>query len=372
MTALVLFLLCAGFVVYVLAGYPVLLQLLARVRPYPVLRGEELRSVSVILPVHNGERWLHAKLDSLSALDYPPELMEILVISDGSTDRTHEIAAACERARLISLPRGGKAQAINRGLEEAEGEILFFTDVRQPLDPRSLRLLVSCFEDPRVGVASGELMIRSSGDLEEERVGLYWRYEKWIRRRQSRVDSVMGATGAIYAMRRALARPLPPDTLLDDVHLPMTAFLEGYRIVFVEEARAFDDPTALDTEFRRKVRTLAGVYQLAGRLPALLGPRNRMWFHFVSHKLGRLFLPFALMGAFASSVFLPAPWNVWLVAVQSGGYLLAAADRLLPDGFPLKRLSSLARTFVVLMAATLCAVSVVFRPSGSFWRSPTQ
>lgn len=362
---------CAGVVAYVLLGYPLLLRWLARLRKRPVRCGEEPKTVSVILPVHNGERWIGNKLRSIQALDYPKELLEVLVISDGSTDATCEIAASFAGVRLICLPRGGKARAVNRGIEEARGEILFFTDVRQELDPQSLRRLVSCFADPEVGAASGELIIRTGAHSEQKSVGLYWSYEKWIRRRQSQLDSVMGATGAIYAVRRRLARPLPPDTLLDDVHLPMRIFLQGYRVVFVEDAHAYDDPKALDTEFRRKVRTLAGVYQLLAQIPALLGPSNRMWFHFVSHKVGRLLLPFALLGAFASSFFLPPPWNTWLVAAQAFGFGLAPLDSAVPERSPVKRVSSLARTFVVLMAATLCAAAILFRPAERFWKSPT-
>ena len=369
--ATVVFLGCVGTVAYVLAGYPLWLGLLASLRSRPVRRAEELKTVSVILPVHNGERWIERKLRSIKALDYPEELLEIVVVSDGSTDATCEIVASFEGVRLLCVPRGGKARAINRALEAAGGEIVLFTDVRQELEPGSLRRLVSCFADPAVGVASGELLIRSGGAFEQDGIGLYWSYEKWIRRQQSRLDSVMGATGALYAVRRELARPLPPDTLLDDVHLPMQIFLQGYRVVFVEHAHAYDDAAALHTEFRRKVRTLAGVYQLLARIPALLGPRNRMWFHFVSHKVGRLLLPFALLGALASSFFLPPPWSAALVGAQTLGLALAALDRFVPDRFPLKRLSSLAQTFVVLMAATLCAAAIVFRPPESFWESPT-
>ena len=113
----------------------------------------------------------------------------------------------------------------------------------------------------------------------------------------SRLDSFHGVTGSIYALRRELAVPIPPDTLNDDMYLPLHAFLKGYRITFDEQAQARDYPTLLDAEFRRKVRTLAGVFQIMGKLPALLGPGNRMWFHFVSHKVARLLLPYALIAA---------------------------------------------------------------------------
>ncbi len=362
-----------AFVVYILLGYPVLLALTARRRQAAVeTREDRLESVTVLLPVKNGEQWIRRKLESLRAVDYPRELLQIIVISDGSIDRTEKIAREFPEVELIRVPSGGKALAINAGLQGARNDLLFFTDVRQEMDPACLKHLVRRFADPAVGVASGELMIRQGDKAEEESVGLYWRYEKWIRRRHSGIDSVLGATGAIYMMRRALASPLPPGTLLDDVHLPFQAFFRGYRLLFVEEARAYDVPTDLSAEFRRKVRTLAGVYQLIAAFPALLGPRNRMWIHFLSHKFGRMLLPFALLAMFASSWFLWMPWSAMAAGGQILFYALAALDPYVPDRNPLKRLSSVIRTFVVLMIATLLAASILFRPSASFWSAPAQ
>lgn len=356
-------------IVYVLFGYPLLLKLWPGKR-IQIFASEpaQYRSVSVILPVRDGERWIQQKLESIFSLDYPQDLLQIIVVSDGSTDRTEEIVRGYgDRILLLRNPHSGKATAINHALRYAAGEILFMTDVRQPIGIRALKILVACFDDPKVGVASGELIIRKSDNTEEEHVGLYWEYEKWIRKRHSAIDSVMGATGAIYAMRRKLARELPPGTLLDDVQLPLSAFFQGYRILFVEEARAYDNPTALNQEFHRKVRTLAGVYQVLSVYPQLLGPQNRMWIHFVSHKLGRLLLPYLLLTALISSFFLPFPLGTLAVAAQAIFYVVALVDPWVPPS-PMKRLSSLARTFVVLMWATLCASSILFRSGDSLWK----
>jgi cellulose synthase/poly-beta-1,6-N-acetylglucosamine synthase-like glycosyltransferase len=253
-------------------------------------------------------------------------------------------------------------------MARASGEILFFTDVRQQLHPGSLANLVACFADPEVGVASGELVIRDGTGIEEASVGLYWKYEKWIRRQLSRLDSVPGATGCIYAMRRELASPLPEDTLNDDMYLPLGAFFRGFRVIVDDAALAFDYPTPLAGEFHRKVRTLAGVYQIAGFYPALLGPRNRMWLHFFSHKLARLLMPWAMVAAAASSFGLPAPWKVWAIGAQAAAYMLALLDAWLPGNFPLKRLTSPVRTFAVLMMASLCALSILFVPARVLWK----
>ncbi len=365
-----LFLLSSAFVVYVLFGYPLLLGLVSRWRCRPVRTSPQERTVSVLLPVYNGEPWIRGKLRSILELDYSRALLQVIVISDGSTDRTEELARdfVAEGIELIALPRGGKARALNAGMQQARGEILFFTDVRQRLDPGSLRQLVDCFADPAVGVVSGELIILKGESQEEANVGLYWHYEKWIRKRLSRLDSVIGATGCIYAMRRELAVPLPPDTLVDDVHLPLAAFFRGYRVILETGARAYDYPTSLGSEFRRKVRTLAGNYQVMLAFPALLGPRNRMWIHFMSHKAARLLLPHAMILAAIGSFGLPSPWLGWVIAGQAAFYGLAALDVWIPQTWLLKRLSSPVRTFVVLLAATFCAMSFFFSGGKNLWK----
>jgi poly-beta-1,6-N-acetyl-D-glucosamine synthase len=366
-----LFLLSVGFCVYTLFVYPLLLGIEARLRSRPVRKAAWPATVSVILPVHNGARWIGAKLESILALDYPAELVEILIVSDGSTDGTERIVRGfTHRARIefLNAPKRGKAAALNTALERATGEILFFTDVRQQFHPDSLANLVACFADPEVGVASGELVIRDGIDHEEASVGLYWKYEKWIRKQLSRVDSMLGASGCIYAMRRELAASLPEGTLNDDMYLPLGAFFRGYRVIMDDKAFAFDYPTPLASEFRRKVRTLAGVYQIVGSYPALLGPRNRMWIHFFSHKLARLVMPWAMIAAGISSFGLPGRWKYVAIGAQAAGYMLAVADAWLPANFPLRRVTSPLRTFAVLMTASLCALAILFVPARVLWK----
>ncbi|MGH9719543.1 MAG: glycosyltransferase family 2 protein [Bryobacteraceae bacterium] len=369
MTAALVFAAGAAFLAYVLAGYPVLLALRSRERPEPGRSRLDVQepSVTVLLAVRNGERWIRNKLRSILALDYPRRLLQILVISDGSDDATEAAVRefAAEGVELIAIPRGGKASALNAGMASATGDILFFTDVRQPLDRAAVRHLTASLADPHVGVVSGELVILDGASQAEANTGLYWRYEKWIRQRQSRIDSMTGATGCIYAMRRELAVPLPPNTILDDMYLPAGALLRGSRVVWNGAAKAYDDPAPLGAEFRRKVRTQAGVYQLLRYYPQLLSPvHNRIWIHFVSHKLGRLLAPFALLAMAVSSYWLPPYW----MGAQAAFYLAAAADPLIPESSAVKRLTSPARTFVVLMAAALCAASIVFVPETWFWK----
>ena len=369
--ALYVFLGAAALVAYVVLGYPIALGLLSRLRSADPVRGEwSPQAVSVLLAVRNGEQWIRAKLETVLALDYPRPLLQVLVLDDGSTDRTCEIAAEFKDrgVQVLSLPARSKAAALNAGIERATGDVLFFTDVRQRLDRAALRYLTEDLCDPTIGVASGELVILDGETQQEADIGVYWRYEKWIRKRLSRLGSVMGATGSIYAMRRNLASPIPADMLVDDMFLPISAFTKGYRVIFDERARAFDNPTALGQEFRRKVRTLAGNYQIVRCFPHLLLPTHGMWFHFVSHKLGRLMLPFALLAIACATPWLPPAVRAIALLAQLAVYGLAALDGVLPENTPLKRLSSPARTFVVLMAAAFVAASILLPGRREFWQ----
>jgi biofilm PGA synthesis N-glycosyltransferase PgaC len=360
---------CLCYVVYILFLYPLLLAFITPKIERPVRRGPVSGSVSFLIAVHNGERFLESKLLSVLALDCRRELREILVLSDGSTDRTDEIARnmAHRGVRLIALPHAGKSAALTVGIREATGDFLIFTDVRQHLAPESLEMLLENFADPAVGVVSGALTILDPVTHAEADTGLYWRYELWIRDHLSRIDSIFGATGAYYAMRRELAVPIPNGTLLDDMYLPLSAFLRGYRLTVDTRAKAFDHPTGLDAEFRRKVRTLAGNYQILLAWPRMLGPGNRLWFHFWSYKFGRLLLPFALIVMFVAAFALPRPLSYIAVGLQTLFYALAIADRWISPRFPLKRITSPIRTFVTLMGAGIWALSVFFVPSANLW-----
>jgi cellulose synthase/poly-beta-1,6-N-acetylglucosamine synthase-like glycosyltransferase len=357
-------------ILYVLLGYPLLVAIWARLFPKPVSKQFVPMTVSVVIPVRNGAQWIERKIESLLRSDYPSDLIEIVFVSDGSTDATEKILSSYRdpRVRLLLLPAGGKATALNRGIEAVSGDIILFTDVRQEIDPAALRCIIACFADPMVGVVTGELYIREGQKSEENNTGLYWRYEKAIRKNLSQIDALLGATGSIYAMRRELARPIPPDILLDDIYLPFKAAFQGYRICFEEQAKAYDYPTALHSEFWRKVRTQAGVYQTIIHFPALLWPGNRRFVHFLSHKIGRLLLPFALIAVAISSFGLPHPWRAIALGLQFLFYGLALVDPLIPERAVVKRASSLARTFVVLVAAALAGIAIFFVPAQRLWR----
>jgi len=375
MPAAVLLTIASAVVFYFLIGYPILLAISRRAAP-PVRKDPAFRpSFSVLVAVHNGEEFLQRKLESLLALDYPAHLREILVISDGSTDGTEAIAAsfADRGVRLLCVPRGGKAAALNAGLLQASGDILFFTDVRQALDAHALSHLAANFADPSVGAVTGELRLLNPADVGEQAdMELYWRFELWTRSRHSRIDSIFSTTGCIYALRRRLASPLPPDTIADDGTFSLRAFFSGYRVIFDPEAIAFDYPVAEGGEFRRRLRTLAGLWQLFVRLPQLFTSANRMRFHFLSYKFGRLVLPWAILLILGSTLALTdSRWRNFLLIDELMLVALAALDRFVPRAFPLKRISSPARTFMAMNAAALLAVLVFFVPPETLWR-PTR
>ena len=332
----VLFWISIAVIGYVYAGYPLLLAAWARLarrvpRRPPIDAIESWPSISIVVAARNEAGRLPARLHNLLEVPYPGA-REVIVVSDGSTDGTADaVRAFGDRVHLVEVPAGGKPLALNAGVARASGEILVFADARQRFSARALMALAANFADPAVGGATGELVIDAERGVTDSTVGdgigLYWRYEKWLRRNESRVWSTLGATGAIYALRRSLWQPLPADALLDDVLAPMRAVLAGWRIVFEEEAQAFDR-AAIDAaaESRRKVRTLAGNYQILGQEPRLLLPfRNPVWLQYVSHKVGRLVVPWALAAALVSSMVLA--FDSWMfaaaLALQGGFYGLA-------------------------------------------------
>ncbi|HYM25541.1 MAG TPA: glycosyltransferase family 2 protein [Vicinamibacterales bacterium] len=366
----------AGFVAYVYAGYPLLLAIWSRLRRPSTpatrspLRMPAVPGVSIVVAARDEGARLVSRLDNLLALDYPASRRQIIVVSDGSTDETGDVLARYQRfVHAITIPAGGKASALNVGVARATFDIVVFADARQVFARNALTELVAPFADPAIGAVSGELLLDAESALfanrraEKDRrrghagqlrasaverrsavrrrtvastiadgVGMYWRYEKSLRRLESAVGSMLGATGAIYAIRRSLWRPLPADTILDDVLTPMRIVLQGYRVVFTERARAFDRAAIdADQEARRKIRTLAGNYQILALEPRLLLPwRNPVWLQYVSHKLARLAVPYALVTMFASSLVLAADRMTYMavLAPQVAFYLLAGYGAL--------------------------------------------
>ncbi len=320
---------CFICVFYVYGGYPAVLMIWRALARRPVHKHAMTPTVSLVIAVHNERDNIHRKMCNCFELDYPPEMLQVILSLDGSTDGTEDVARYYEGlgVTVVRLPMHfGKAEALNRGVAAAVGEIVVFTDARQKFERGAIRELIANFADPLVGAVSGELvLLDADGSEASDGVGIYWRYEKRLRAMESELHSVTGATGAIYAIRRDLFRPLPAGTVLDDVAIPMGVVLQGKRCIQEPAARAYDlVSSSLQQEYGRKVRTLMGNYQLVARMPELLVPwRNPIFTQFVSHKLGRLAAPHCLAGLFVSNLFLLRGIYLWLFAAQILWYLLA-------------------------------------------------
>ena len=355
-----LFWISLALVAYAYVGYGLVLAVITHLRPKPVLRKAILPSVSIVMAARNEQQGLPAKLANLAALDYPADLLQTVVVSDRSTDRTADVLLAARPAILPVIltdadkAPGGKASALNRAVQHATGDILVLLDARQTVDRDAIRELVSPFADPEVGAVSGELLLESPTGSSEG-LGIYWKIEKAVRKLESASGSTVGVTGAIYAVRRELFREIPPGTILDDVYVPMNVARLGKRVLFLPSAIARDRLFAeKGKEFSRKVRTLTGNYQLLRLAPWILSPRNPLLFRFVSHKLARLAVPLLLVLMLLSSWAAEGMIYRALFALQLCVYLLAAFGLVLPRTQRFKPIG-IAQTFVMLNVAAAIA-----------------
>jgi cellulose synthase/poly-beta-1,6-N-acetylglucosamine synthase-like glycosyltransferase len=365
----------AALTLYTYLGYPAWMYLRGRLRPHPWRQAPILPSVSVIVAVHNGAALLARKIDHLLALDYPHDQIEIIVVSDGSTDGTDQVLEAARHPRLKSIvcrDHRGKAAALNSGIASARGEILVFVDARPRLQTDSLRFLVSHFADPRVGCAAGQLKLGENGSDPGMKAvtGLYWRFEQWIRNCEAQVDSTIGVYGGFYAARRELVQPLPEGTILDDLLQCLNIIRQGYRCVSDERACVYDAwPETSRSEFNRKVRTLAGNFQMLQLAPWVLSHQNRLCFELISHKVLRLVVPLLLAAILIASALLASRSPVYgvVLAAQIALYILAAlgAGRSIPV---LNRVAGPANAFCMLNAAVVVGFYKFLFTRGPLWK----
>jgi cellulose synthase/poly-beta-1,6-N-acetylglucosamine synthase-like glycosyltransferase len=267
---------------------------------------EQLPSVSLIIPAHNEERHLPDKLASLRALDYPKDRLAIIFVSDGSTDGTNALleGVAGGSIEVLYLPvRSGKASAVNQAVAHARTGILVFSDAATLFAPDAVKKLVRHFADPRVGAVCGALRFEASNESRQTE-GLYWRYESMLRLMESRLGVTLTASGAIYALRRECFVPLPADTLVEDLLVPVNTRRAGFRVLYDPDAVGTDfAPPTVAGEFTRRVRIATGSFRALGQvLRGSLDPLTA--FAFVSHKLLRWVLPFLLLGMLLASAAL--------------------------------------------------------------------
>jgi cellulose synthase/poly-beta-1,6-N-acetylglucosamine synthase-like glycosyltransferase len=345
----VVFWVAVALLAYTHIGYPLLLAALARMRsPAREPRLAEPPSVSLIVAAHDEEDVIEAKVRDALALDYPRELLEVIVASDGSTDRTAERARGAGADLVLELARVGKIEAQNAAVERASGELLAFSDANAHWTPAALRELVAAFGDPRVGYVCGQARLVDQGGSNEE--GAYWRYELAIRELESRFAGVTAGNGAIYAVRRTAYLPLGPASS-HDLSFPFMLSKRGWRAVYAPRAVSEEKMVAtIEGEFARKRRMMRGLYdEVVG--DGMLSPRGYAAgyaFEIVSHRLLRYASPFLHLIALAANVALLGQSAVYAVTLALQLALLAAAA--LAGVVPLRPLR-LARYYVLTTAS---------------------
>jgi cellulose synthase/poly-beta-1,6-N-acetylglucosamine synthase-like glycosyltransferase len=370
---------CTALVVYSYLVYPVvawaLARLFGRYLPPPPVPEDDLPALSLLLAAFNEETVIADRLENALATDYPAGKFEVLVGSDGSTDRTAELVRrfADRGVRLFDFAANrGKSAVLNDLVAEAHGKVILMSDANTHVEPGAARKLVRWFRDPHVGAAVGRLVLtdpRTGRNVDS----LYWKYETFLKRCEGRLGALLGANGAIYAIRRGLYEPLPPAVLIDDFVIPLLAKRRtGCAIVYDGEATAAEEaPPGFGCEFRRRTRIGAGAYQSLGMLWPLLSPASG-WaaFTFLSHKVLRWAGPLLLIGAFASSLLLwgdPLYRALW--RTQAGLYLTALLVAVAPARYRVPRLLRVVSMFAILNLALLVGLwRWLFRPSAGTWR----
>lgn len=315
----IIFLSSLLFLLYTFIGYPLFLQLIKKEKPVAPIQNSLLPELTVVICIYNSANLLEKRINNILESSYPSEKLKVLIVSDGSTDNPSKIITALNNPmiELIGYEKNrGKSYALAYAREKITTPFVAFTDIRQSFDKYALKNLASKLMVKSIGAVSGNLKIIASSGKEE--AGLYWKYEKAIRIKESDLKSLLGVTGAIYMAKTKLLPDVPEDSLLDDMYIPLAMVQKGYEVKFCEEAIAFDtESNSIKEEFSRKVRTLAGNYQLMKQLPWLLSLRkNPLFFQFISHKVARLIMPFALMALFISSFFLMLPEKKFIIAIQ--------------------------------------------------------
>jgi poly-beta-1,6-N-acetyl-D-glucosamine synthase len=337
------------FILYTYIGYPLMLPLLARFRPEKLKFPAIEPSVTLLIAAYNEEAVIAKKLENSLALVYPRSKLQILVAADGSDDHTAEIVKSYA-AQGIELNhnslRRGKMAAINRALSQARHEIVLFSDANNMYDPQVVREIVAPFSDPKVGAVSGAKIVLAGESALGQPEGLYWKYESFIKKHESRLGSIMGVSGEILAVRRSYLEPCPENIINDDFYIALRLIQQGYQVVYAPTARSFE-PVSLTAkdEITRRARISAGIIQLQAMGREAL-PNNqplRLW-QFWSHKLGRTLIPIGMIGAFLGNLIavvsprrgvkrslwnlaFPFNWMIFIVQIVFYGLALAGNYR---------------------------------------------
>jgi cellulose synthase/poly-beta-1,6-N-acetylglucosamine synthase-like glycosyltransferase len=362
-TFLVVFWICAVLVAYSYAIYAVLVWCLARwfgrSSSAPPQDPELWPQVTLLIAAYNEQAVIEERIHNALAMDYPVDRLEIVIGLDGCSDGTAAIVRRFEDrgVRLLDYSqRRGKASVLNAAITGVEGEIVLMSDANTDIDPQAARQLVRWFGDQRIGAVVGRLILtdpRSGRNAD----GLYWKYETFLKKCEGRLGALLGANGAIYAIRRELYVPIPPDTIVDDFVVPLLAKLRsGSTIIYEPDAVAREETApSITSEFHRRARIGAGGFQSIALLWKLLDPR-RGWiaFTFFSHKVLRWLCPFFLIGLLVSNAILwNRPFFAWTLGAQIAFYGMSLLAAFAPNGVKLPRLVRLMTMFTSMNAALL-------------------
>jgi cellulose synthase/poly-beta-1,6-N-acetylglucosamine synthase-like glycosyltransferase len=334
------FWLAIAFALYVYLGFPLLLVLMRKVMEAPVRREPILPSLSVMIPAYNEAAVIADKIRNTLEADYPPDKIEIVIASDGSSDGTAQVARemleslnASGRVRLLDFKQNrGKLRVLNEVVPQMSGAIVVFSDAATMIDRQALRYLVTAFADPRVGAVSSVYgIVQPDGSSIGQQEEVYWKYETFLKRQEAALDSILGCHGALYAIRKHLYPAPSPKVINDDYVIPMRIVQKGYRVVYEPRAIA-SEAAAESTGFSRRIRIQAGNFAQLFEMAGLLWPRRLLpLFFFLSHKAARLMVPLAMLVALVANFFLlDEPLYMVTLAAQVALYGLALAGPVLP------------------------------------------
>jgi cellulose synthase/poly-beta-1,6-N-acetylglucosamine synthase-like glycosyltransferase len=319
----------AWLVVYTFGGYALLVTILACLVRHPIRVMPITPAITLIISAYNEQAVIAQKLDNALAVDYPRGLLEIIVVADGSDDRTCEIVQqyASRGVRLLHQPeRRGKIAAMNRAATFASGAVLVFSDADAMLELQSIRALVANLGDPQVACVGGVKRIRGAASVQAKGESAYWRYEAYLKKLDSTINTAIGAIGELFAIRRELWRPMDDDLLVEDFVLTMRLVERGWRVVYEPNAITWQEASpSLRGEWRRRVRVAAGGFQAIGRLKGMLNPlRGFAAIQYISHKVLRWLSPFFMVAAFVANVgLMHLEFYRWLLVAQVTFYVLA-------------------------------------------------
>ena len=369
---------------YVYFGYPILILFLSKLLPKPFAKfseeelqdGSLLPAISIFIPAYNEEPVIEKKIRNTLDLDYPKDKIEIIVASDGSDDKTVEIANLySDKIQLMAYDvREGKTGLINKTIPKLKGEIIIFSDASAMLAVNALKELISPFKDPKIGSVSGLYILRDATSTSRaEGEGFYWHYETFLKTNESTFYSILGAHGALYALRKSLFRALPPKAINDDYILPMYGVQQKRRAVYEPNAVAVEEgTTSVLGEMKRRIRISVGNFQQLFLLRKLLNPfRGRIAFEFLSHKFLRSFSFLLMIILFISNIFIPTTGFRIFFLLQIFFYLLGLSGVIF---FKNKRMPVLITVpfylVIINYAAFIGLFKYIFNTQKVTWEKP--